>query len=304
VERRIEVLKLVGIATFWLSMARFLPDALAKVLPTAVLSSLTLPTYNMLCQLLMTGVGLAAAGTALARPWKALGIQRPSGWHLGFVAALAPALFVVASFVALKIAEPYLMEELLREGAGASRRNAGAFGKAVTEAPLLVTLVWGAFLAAIAEELTFRGALFAAVQESAKAIFNRVGHAERRERDVGEPDRVHWVSGALAMTITAAVFGAMHADMRGSVGIVRVASSAILGLACGSARLATGAIFAPMLLHFVYNSVSVGLGRGIFRADSDPLLSVVPNRLLGLAVVAIVVAVGAYVARRASRAES
>ena len=73
-----------------------------------------------------------------------LGAKKPSGWHLALAASRARGVRF-GIFIAIEIAEPYLVEELAREGAGASRRNAGAFGKAVTEAPLLVTLVWGAF---------------------------------------------------------------------------------------------------------------------------------------------------------------
>src|SRR6185295_8382858 len=202
-----------------LAVAHFLPDVLWRGLPRALLDSLSLPAYSMLCQVLTTWVGLGAARLAFARPGEALGARKPSGWYLALAAVLAPAVFVVASSIAIKIAEPYLLAELAREGAGASRRNAGAFGKAVTEAPLLVTLVWGAVLAAIAEELAFRGALFSAVERSALALF---------APDV-EPSpartRAEWAAGALAVVLAAAVFGAMHADMKGSVGIVRIAST-------------------------------------------------------------------------------
>jgi membrane protease YdiL (CAAX protease family) len=249
----------------------------------------------MLCQVATTLVGLGAARLAFVRPGEALGANRPSGWHLAIAAMLAPAVFVLASFAALEIAEPYLVAEIAREGAGASRRNAGAFGRAITQAPLLVTLMWGAVLAAIAEELAFRGALFGAIEKSALALF---APSESR------PSRADLLAGILAVLLTAAAFGAMHADMKGSVGIVRVASATCLGLACGSARLVAGTIFVPMILHFVYNSVSLGLGRGLFRGDSDPLLSVVPNRLLALAALGVFLAVAVSVARRASRAEA
>ena len=89
--------------------------------------------------------------------------------------------------------------------------------------------------------------------------------------------------------------------MKGSVGIVRVASATCLGLACGTARLVAGTIFVPMILHFGYNGVSLGLGRALFRGDSDPLLSVVPNRLLALAALGAFLALAVGVARRASR---
>lgn len=281
----------MGVAAVWLLVGRVLPDLLWRALPDAVLDSLSLPAYSVVCQIATTLVGLAAARLALARPLEVLGVNRPSVWHLTMAAVLAPAVFVLASFVAIKIAEPYLIAELAREGPGASRRNAGAFGRAVTEAPLFVTLVWGAVLAAIAEELAFRGALFGGIEKSVAATFPR---DEPRRR--AEP-----LSGVLALVLTAAAFSALHADMKGSVGVVRVASTACLGLACGSARLVTGSVFVPMMLHFGYNSVSLGLGRGLFRGESDPLLSVVPNRLLALAAIGTFLAAAVGVARRASR---
>jgi membrane protease YdiL (CAAX protease family) len=292
-----EALKLVGIAALWLLSGRLLPDLLWRALPDAVLDSLSLPSYSMLCQLATTLVGLGAAHLVLMRPADALGVRRPSGWHVALAVMLAPAVFALTSFVAIEIAEPYLIAELAREGAGASRRNAGAFGRAVTQAPLLVTLVWGAVLAAIAEELAFRGALFGAIEKSGLSLF---------ARDV-EPlggSRAKVLSGIFAAVLTAVVFGAMHADMKGSVGIVRVASAICLGLACGSARLVTSTVFVPMMLHFGFNSVSLGLGRGLFRGDSDPLISVVPNRLLALAAAGVFLAVAVSVARRASRGQA
>src|SRR5205823_1174156 len=117
-----------------------MPDVLWRGLPRALLDTLSLPVYGMLCQVATTLVGVAAARAFLTRPAEAIGVRRPSPWQLALAALLAPAVFVVASMVAIKIAEPYLVAELAREGAGASRRNAGAFGKAVTEAPLVVTL--------------------------------------------------------------------------------------------------------------------------------------------------------------------
>lgn len=295
--RGAEAFKLVGIAALWLLTGRVLPDLLWKALPDVALDSLSVPAYSMLCQVATTLVGLGAARLAFVHPGEAVGANRPSGWHLALAAILAPAVFVLASFAALEIAEPYLIAEIAREGAGASRRNAGAFGRAITQAPLLVTLVWGAVLAAIAEELAFRGALFGAIEKSALALFASSDAPSGRSRaDI--------LSGILAVVLTAAAFGAMHADMKGSVGIVRVASATCLGLACGSARFVAGTVFVPMMLHFVYNSVSLGLGRGLFHGDSDPLLSVVPNRLLALAALGIFLAVAISVARRASRAQA
>ena len=292
-----EAFKRLGVAALWLLTARVLPDLLWRALPDVVLDSLSLPAYSMVCQVATTLVGLGTARVVLVRPAKALGANRPSAWDVAFAAMLAPAIFVLASLIALKIAEPYLVAELAREGPGASRRNAGAFGRAVTEAPLLVTLAWGTVLAAIAEELAFRGALFGAIETTALALFARSDAPSGRKR-------AEFLSGILAGVLTAAAFGAMHADMKGSVGIVRVASATCLGLACGSARLLANTVFVPMMLHFGYNGVSLGLGRDIFRGDSDPLLSVVPNLLLGLAATGVFLVIAISAARRASRGQT
>ena len=276
---RAHVFRLLGVAAFWLALGRFLPDLLWRALPRGMLDVLSLPTYGMLCQVVTTLLGMGAAWLALEEPRRALRLRRPCGWHLLVAVLVAPAVFVTASYVALKVAEPYLIAELAREGEGASRRNAGAFGRAITQAPLVVTLLWGATLAAFAEELEFRGALFAAIEDAASRLSR-------------------WIRGATATVVTAAVFGAMHADMKGSVGIVRVVSTACLGLACGSARSLSRTVFVAMAIHFTYNAISLGLGRGIFKSDSEPLLSVVPNRLLTIAVAGAAGAIAVVVARR------
>ncbi len=284
--------RLIGLAALWLALGRVLPDLLWRAMPRGLLDVLSLPTYGMLCQLATTLVALGAGWLILAEPRVALRLRRPCGWHLLIAALLAPAVFVVSSYLALKVAEPYLIEEMAREGAGASRRNAGAFGKAITQAPFLVTLVWGAILAAVAEELEFRGALFAAVEDGVGALFARAGDSASTSR------RSAWIQPATATVVTAAVFGAMHADMRGSVGIVRVVSTTCLGFACGSARSLSRTAFVSMAIHFTYNAISLGLGRGIFNGDSEPILSVVPNRLLAIAIAGAAGAVLVIAARR------
>ena len=281
-----------------------MPDVLWRALPRALLDALSLPAYGMLCQVVTLVVGLLAARLALRRPWEALGVVRPCGWDAAVASLIAPLVFVVASFVALKIAEPYLLAELATEGAGASRRNAGAFGKAVTQAPLVLTLAWGALLAAVAEELAFRGALFGAVERTTLAFAHPPDVRSSESRPLVQVERAarrtraEWWAGALAVVVAAAVFGAMHADMKGSVGIVRVVSTTCLGLACGSARLLGRSVAIPMLLHFTYNSVSLGLGRGLFRSESAPLVSVVPNLLLVVAAVGAAGAAAIIFARR------
>jgi membrane protease YdiL (CAAX protease family) len=286
--------KLFLIALLWLAVGRVLPELVWRILPDALLQTLSLPSYSMLCQIMTTGLGLGATRLVFSNLSGPLGVSRPSSWHVALATLLGPAVFVVASFLALEIAEPFLIAELAREGAGASRRNAGAFGKAITDAPLLITLAWGTVLAAVAEELAFRGALFTAIEKSALIVVQRTSGSERDKR-------ARVASGVVAVFISAAAFGAMHADMSGSVGIVRVAAATFLGIACGTARLLAASVFAPIALHFVYNSVSLGLARGVFRGTSEPLLSVVPNRLLVLAGACGFLAIVIAVARRAAR---
>jgi membrane protease YdiL (CAAX protease family) len=278
---KLAAVKLLGIAVAWLALGHYLPLVLWHALPRALLDSLSLPVYSMICQAVTTVVGLAASWGLLRAPRDELGARLPTGWDGAITVLATPLAFVLASWLALKIAEPYLLEELATQGAGASRKNAGAFGRAVTQAPLLVTILWGAVLAAVTEELMFRGALFGAV----RAATSRLGRA----------------SGIVAVVLAAAVFGAMHADMQGSVGIVRVASTTCLGLACGGARLLSGSVLASMLLHFTYNTISLGIGRGWFQGASEPLVSVVPNPLLAMAVGAALVS-GALAIIRARRA--
>lgn len=71
--------------------------------------------------------------------------------------------------IALQIALPTLLEELKTRGANASQQNAGQFGRALTQAPILTTLVWGAVLGALGEELFFRGLLWTTLTESHEA---------------------------------------------------------------------------------------------------------------------------------------
>src|SRR5205085_449203 len=74
-------------------------------------------------------------------------------------------------------------------------------------------------------------------------------------------------SGGFATLASAAVFGAMHLGMAGGSGIVRVVSATCLGLACGTARHLAGSVAAPLLLHALYNLLSVGHSRAWFVSE-------------------------------------
>jgi membrane protease YdiL (CAAX protease family) len=69
------------------------------------------------------------------------------------------------------------------------------------------------------------------------------------------------LAGGVATVLCAVLFGAMHDDMKGGVGIVRVVSTTCLGLACGTARQATGSVLSAIALHLCYNLFSLGQTR-------------------------------------------
>jgi membrane protease YdiL (CAAX protease family) len=292
--------RLAVLALAWMLLAKNLGPVGLWVLPRSLLSHLDLASWSMLVQLGTTAIGVALAFALLEKPLATLGLVPPSGAAAGATVLLAPALYVVFSWTALQIALPWLLDEIAHGHAHASRENAGAFGQTVTHAPLLVTLVWGALLAAFSEELAFRGALWTAVRELVVAIAPKGRRVDDDGNSLPPPDeRCGELFGGIAATVVAgAVFGAMHADMQGSVGIVRVVATTCLGLASGTTRLLTGSIAASMLLHFTYNALSIGVGRKWFEDGSEPLVGVLPNRLLVVAAVGIVGAVVVLVARR------
>jgi membrane protease YdiL (CAAX protease family) len=282
---------LAALALAWLALAKWLGPLGLAVLPRSLLAHFTVETWGMLVQVVMTATGLALAAGLLRRPARALGAVRPRADALGIAALAAPAVFVASSATALQVALPYLLQELETQGAGASARNAGAFGQAVKSAPVLVTLLWGALLAAVSEELVFRGALWSAVRA---AVVRAAAALAPPRFDAPDPapatGGAHRLGGALATVVAAAAFGWMHADMPGSVGIVRVVSTTCLGLACGVARFATGSVLAAMALHLVFNTLSIGIARRWFASDGEPLLGALPNPLLAVAAVALVAA--------------
>ncbi len=183
-----------------------------------------------------------------------------------------------------------LLAEAAAHGPGVSREHAGAFGHALTASPVLPTLVWGVVLAALTEELLFRGALYASIERL----------AARLVRSPRAP-------GLAAAAGAAVVFALMHWDLAGGVGIVRIVSTLCLGLACGAARYASSSVLAPFALHLVHNTVALGQARGWFTDDAPPPFEALPlpERLfalaaLGLAGLAAIFVAGAIMRRRAA----
>jgi hypothetical protein len=86
------------------------------------------------------------------------------------------------------------------------------------------------------------------------------------------------------------------------MGIVRVVSAAGLGLACGVARQATGSTLAAIVLHCVFNVLSLATARRWVVTETFPTRLMVPTLLSLFAVVCLVLlAVIVVVSRRQKR---
>jgi membrane protease YdiL (CAAX protease family) len=289
-------LRLAAVTLVWLALARWLERAGAYLIPDAWKRHVELQTFLIGCQVATAaaGLGLAFALLARDRAAAALGLAPPPrARDVAAAALLAPALFVAASAVALRVALPVLIAEATARGPQVSRENAGAFGRTLTGAPLLPTLVWGVVLAALTEELLFRGALYALIERLAGRLVP------------------HRVAALVAVTGAAIVFALLHGDLAGGVGIVRVVSTLCLGLACGTARYVTGSVVPAVALHLVHNTVAVGQARHWFAGDGPPPFETLPlpENLFALAAVGLVAFVGllgaaALARRRAAQARA
>jgi membrane protease YdiL (CAAX protease family) len=291
-----------------------------RLLPLSLARELTLQGFLALVSIAATLFGLALSWLLLDRPRDALGLRIPGARTLLGAALLAPPIFVLASFVAVQLALPTLLEELRAKSVQAVRESTGEFGRELVHSPALMALFWGALLAPIAEELYFRGALYSLVQNSIERL------RPRRSVDAGAatpsarlPEGVvrpsaflqgaralgHWfASGGVAVLVSAAVFGLFHADMQGGMGIIRVASAVGLGLACGAARQATSSLTAPLLIHVLFNALSIATSRRWVVTESFPTYRMVPTLLMLVGGVCFVLWLGLVLLGRGSRQRS
>ena len=278
-----EGLKLGAVTLLWLGMAGWLDRVGNALVPDDWKRHVALQTFLMACQLTAAAAGLALSFALLRHPREALALVAPRARDLALAALLAPAVFVGAAAVALRIALPVLLAEARARGPHASRENAGAFGRALGEGSLLSTLLWGVVLAAVTEELLFRGALFSLVERAVRGPLAALPHASAAR-----------TAGLAAAVGAAVVFALMHGDLGGGVGIVRVVSTFCLGLACGVARHAARSVVAPITVHLVHNTLALGQARGWFAGASPPLFESLPlpDALLGLAALGVLLGAG------------
>jgi membrane protease YdiL (CAAX protease family) len=295
-----ETLRLAAVTLVWLACARYLESLGNALVPDAWKVKIQLQTFLIACQITMAAVGLGLAFALLARPRDAIALVRPRARGVAVAALLGPAAYVGSAAVAFQVALPTLLAELQERGTQAPRQDAGELGRMLQQGPTLATLIWGVVLAAISEELLFRGALWSLVARVA-------GHLDRARPEAPEAarGRLRAAVPAIAATVVSAVaFSAMHANLAAGVGILRVVSTLCLGLACGAARGATGALAAPIAVHLINNVLSLAPARGWFGRDLHPVADwlPVPSVVVGLAVAgaaaAAVVLVGSTIVRR------
>lgn len=287
------MLRLLALALSWFGAQQVLTRYGALALPRAWAAQLSLESYLLLVQLIVLPLGLGLAFLLLRRgALGALGLIWPSGKSVALGIALFPSLFAAASYLAVYLALPTLLDEIRRGGAELVRSNAGQVGQAMRQAPLLLVLLWGVVVAPIGEELLFRGVIWGALQRMVQAVFPDKAAAASLPGEFMEPSPVlsllrgagDWLRrGGVATLVSGVGFGLLHWDMPGGQGIIRVTATVCLGLACGVARQASGSVLVPIVLHAGFNALGVAGARRWLVTETFPTHYMVPtlSSLLG-----------------------
>jgi membrane protease YdiL (CAAX protease family) len=231
------------------------------------------------------GIGLLASSLLLEAPREKLALTKAKPARVLAIVLLTPAIFVVATGSAFQIARPTLLEELARGGVALVQKSTGEFGRELTQAPFALSFLWGAVLSPVAEELFFRGVLFTLL----------LSLTERRRQQTA-PDTLSaelfedaavaravraaalWLrQGGAATLVIAVIFGFLHRDMPGGLGIVRFVSALGLGLACGLARQLTSSVVPAILVHVGFNALSLLTARRLVVSATFPMKAGVPT---------------------------
>jgi membrane protease YdiL (CAAX protease family) len=301
---RRQQLRLLLVSVLWLAVLIGLLEYGARLLPTSLAQLLTGESYSTLAQLVAMAIGLGMSWLVLEAPRRDLGLEGIArGRGVLLTMLLAPAAYVAVCYVAVGLALPTLRQELAQGGVALVRSQGGAVVSAMTQTALFAPLMWAVVVSPLGEELLFRGALWGAVQ----GLFSR-GSSDPRAKSAedGLPlernlvlDCLGWTvrSGSLATLLTTLVFATLHADLRGSQGIVRVASAAGLALLCGVARQSTGALAAPIVLHASINALSLASARRWVVSDAFPKYYTVPTLVSLVGGIGLVLAVGVMMVR-------
>ena len=281
----------------WLLLLMGLAKYGARLLPLSVARLLTMEQYLTLVQLLAVGVGVASSCLLLARPRAELGLTRTSFRAVLFTLLLSPALFVVASYLAVGLALPTLLEELRRGGVQLARSQSGEFGRAMTSAPVWSSVIWAVVVSPVGEELLFRGVLWSLLQRLVQRSAKPSSEGALSERFLQESwlfalarrGAAWWRAGGGATVLSSLVFALIHADLRGGQGIIRIVAASCLALACGSARQVTGSLAAPVVLHVSFNLLTLATARRWVVLETFPKFLMVPTLVSLIAGVGVMV---------------
>jgi membrane protease YdiL (CAAX protease family) len=305
-----DTLRLAIAVAAWAAAYHSLSTYGVAIFPRALLRELTLEAYLALVQLLTLGVGLGAVFALVRRPEQALPLRTASGRNLLVTAALAPLVFSACTTVAFLVAKPTLIAEILEGGRELAQRNTGRFGKELVESPAILALMWGAVISPVGEESFFRGALWSLVQSVVARFAGTTGPepSNTLPSDFIEPSLIErglavsgrWFArGGLATILVGLLFGFLHRDMPGGLGIVRFVSALGLGFACGLARQSSGSVAPAVLLHVLYNALSLASVRRWVVTETFPVKNGAPTLVTIVGVLGVVTAVLLVKRRRA-----
>jgi membrane protease YdiL (CAAX protease family) len=301
---------LLGVVLVWAAFFHFMRGYGALALPQSVARELTLDTYLGAVHLLTVGVALLLARLALKHPREDLGLVAPSPRAVGVTLGLTPAIFVLGTATAFLIARPTLIQEILQGGTQFAQKNTGEFGRQLVQAPAVAILLWGAVISPVSEELFFRGALWTLVAGAVALMAERTpltdappslpvemmnGSASVR---AGRTVKNWLVEGGVATFAVAALFGVMHQDMPGGLGIVRFVSALVLGFACCLARQHGKSLLPAIVLHVVWNTLSVAAVRRWIVTETFPTKYGAPTLVALIAAVTTATVVAGLAANR------
>jgi membrane protease YdiL (CAAX protease family) len=279
-------------------------------LPRSVAGELTLDIYLGAVHLLTVAFALLVARLVLKRPREDLGLVAPSPRAVGMTLGLTPAVYVLGTATAFLIARPTLIQEILQGGTQLAQRNTGEFGRQLVQAPAYAILLWGAILSPISEELFFRGALWSLVAGAVtltaqpSTLDDSPPSLPVEMMNDGAPVRAarsvkSWlVRGGVATLSVGALFGVMHQDMPGGLGIVRFVSALVLGLACGLARQHGRSLIPAITLHVVWNTLSVAAVRRWIVTETFPTKYGAPTLVALIAVLTTAAVIAGLAANR------
>ncbi|MEZ4224161.1 MAG: CPBP family intramembrane glutamic endopeptidase [Polyangiaceae bacterium] len=300
------------VAVAWLVLFRLLARYAVYLLPDSFANTLSLQAYLAAVAVVATLIGLGIAWVVLPEPRAALGLGRPSARGLALSAGLALPAYVLVSAAAIAIALPTLLDELRRGGRALAQQSTGEFGRALVQSPALLTLLWGAVISPIAEELLFRGALWTWLQRvTARVMASRqpLEPADSTALPAGvitdgwglrtiKGTAAHLRDGGLATLLVGAVFGYLHMDTPGGLGIVRAVSAFGLGFATGLARHLGGNVWCAVVLHVLFNTASLATARRWVVSEAFPLKYGMPTLLIVAAAVSALATLGLHLATR------